>query len=103
MRVFLLFYLFFSSLYAHPVSYSIDLHVSYNEREKSVSVACESDSRNKCGLHDFHLLNAQGEILKTASFPFMKASTSTTCPQKPAKMIFYLRQIPEHTYIVLFE
>ncbi|MCD8476740.1 MAG: hypothetical protein LRY68_01335 [Sulfurospirillum sp.] len=85
------------------MSYSIDLHVSYNEREKSVSVACESDSRNKCGLHDFHLLNAQGEIFKTASFPFMKESITLESAQKPAKMIFYLRQIPEHTYIVLFE
>lgn len=103
MRVFLLFYLFFSSLYAHPVSYSIDLHVSYNEKDKSVRVACESDSRNKCGLHDFHLLNAKDEVLKTASFPFMKPSTTTSCPQKPAKMIFYLRQIPEHTYVVVIE
>ncbi|MBN1838677.1 MAG: hypothetical protein JW802_01385 [Campylobacterales bacterium] len=103
MRVFLLFYLFFSSLYAHPVSYSIDLHVSYNEKDKSVRVACESDSRNKCGLHDFHLLNAQGEVFKTASFPFMKESIMLESPQKPVKMIFYLRQIPEHTYSVIIE
>jgi len=88
---------------AHPVSYSIDLKVSYDEAQKIVNVWCESDSRNKCGLHDFRLLNAQGELLTTASFPFMKASTSVPCASKPSKMIFYLRQIPEHTYEVIFD
>jgi len=53
MKKLLLLCLLVYRLFAHPVSYTIDLHVSYNENEKSVTVACESDSRNKCGLHDF--------------------------------------------------
>lgn len=103
MKKILLICLLTLELFAHPVSYTIDLHVNYNEAEKSVTIACESDSRNKCGLHDFHLLNAKGETLITAPFPFMKPSTTVACSEKPAKMIFYLRQIPEHTYTVIFE
>ncbi|MDY0264492.1 MAG: hypothetical protein RBR12_04840 [Sulfurospirillum cavolei] len=92
-----------TALFAHPVSYTINLKVAYDDARQSVTVECESDSRNKCGLHDLRLINAHGDVLTTASFPFMKESTSVSCPSKPAKMIFYLRQIPEHTYEIIFD
>ena len=89
--------------WAHPVAYSIDLKVEYDEVKKEVTVYCESNSRNKCGLHDFHFLDKEGKIIKTAKFPFLKEKTSVKIDQKPSKMVFFLRKIPEHIYTVIIE
>jgi len=89
--------------WTHPVSYTIDLQVEYNEMKKEVSVFCKSDSRNKCGLHSFHFLDKDETILKTEKFPFLKNKTILSIDKKPSKMIFFLRKIPEHTYIVIIE
>ncbi len=103
MRVFIIS--IFSIIYgwSHPVSYTIDLKMDYDEIKKEIKVVCKSDSRNKCGLHNFHLLDKQGHILKTARFPFLKKSTTVKIKEKPVKMVFFLRKIPEHTYMVYLE
>ena len=88
---------------AHPVSYSIDLKVQYDKVKKQATVYCKSDSRNKCGLHNFHFLDKDETIIKTAKFPFLKTKTKVMVDKKPSKMIFFLRKIPEHTYIVIIE
>jgi len=101
----LLILILISTIYSfgHPVSYSIDLKVEYNNEKKEATVHCKSDSRNKCGLHNFHFLDKDKKILKTAKFPFLKKKTKVSIDQKPSKMVFFLRKIPEHTYIVIIE
>ena len=89
--------------FAHPVSYTIDLKVEYDKVKKEAIVHCKSDSRNKCGLHNFHFLDKDEKILKTAKFPFLKKKTKVSIEKKPSKMVFFLRKIPEHTYIVIIE
>ena len=89
--------------FAHPVSYTIDLKVEYNEVKKEAIVHCKSNSRNKCGLHNFHFLDKDEKILKTVKFPFLKTKIKVAMETKPSKMIFFLRKIPEHTYIVIIE
>jgi hypothetical protein len=103
MKKYILFFIIVSYGFSHPVSYSIDLRVLYSQKKHEVNVACKSNVRNKCGLHNFHLLDKNGDILLTARFPFMKKETTVSCKEKPYKMIFFLRKIPEHTYTVLFE
>lgn len=101
MKKITLFLLTFSILLAHPVSYTIDLQVQYDATTQTAKILCQSNSRNKCGLHDFHLLDEKEIILLSAKFPFMKDYTKVKVSKKPSKMIFYLRQIPEHTYMVI--
>lgn len=87
---------------AHPVPYSIDLSVVYDKNKKEVSVVCMSDSKNKCGLHNLDLIDARGEKILTKKFPFLKKKITFSCQKNPKKMIFFLRKIPEHQYIVYF-
>lgn len=89
--------------WAHPVSYTIDLEVNYDEVKNEITVHCKSDSRNKCGLHNFHFLDKDETIIKTAKFPFLKDKTTVSIDTKPSKMIFFLRKIPEHTYNIIIE
>jgi len=95
--------LFVFNLCAHPVSYSIDLEVSYNEKDKNAKILCTSNSRNKCGLYNFHLIDKNDKILITKKFPFLRKSTKVKIEKKPYKMIFFLRKTPEHTYNTIFE
>lgn len=91
------------SLFAHPVSYTIDLKVSYNKVLKESKIICTSNSKNKCGLYSFNLLDKNKNILKTKRFPFLKDFTSVKLEKKPFKMIFFLRKVPEHQYSIIFE
>lgn len=88
---------------AHPVPYSIDLTAVYNESKSEVSVTCKSDSKNKCGLHNFDILDKNDKKIVTKKFPFLKEKITFPCSQKPYKMVFFLRKIPEHQYKVYFE
>ncbi len=101
----ILIFMLIASIYAaaHPVSYSIDLNVKYDDIKKEATVECKSNSRNKCGLHNFHFLDSEDKIIKTAKFPFLKKKTMVSIDQKPAKMVFFLRKIPDHTYVVIVE
>lgn len=90
-------------LNAHPVSYTIDLEVSYDENSKKAKIICSSNSKNKCGLHSFHLLDKNENIIVTKRFPFLKSHTMVTLKNKPKKMIFFLRKVPDHTYNKIFE
>lgn len=99
----LILLLFLKICFAHPVPYSIDLIALYIKSENKVSLTCKSDSKNKCGLHDFKLFDKNEEKILTKKFPFLKEKITFTCKQKPYKMIFYLRKIPEHKYIIYFE
>jgi hypothetical protein len=103
MKKCILFFIILSYSFSHPVSYSIDLHVLYSQKRHEVTIECKSNVRNKCGLHNFYLLNKDGDILLTKRFPFMRQKMIVSCKKKPYKMIFFLRKIPEHTYTVLFE
>jgi hypothetical protein len=103
MRIFLIVASVIVLGWAHPVSYTIDLEVKYDKIKKEATVYCKSNSRNKCGLHNFHFLDKDNTILKTAKFPFLKKKTTITVDKKPSKMIFFLRKIPEHTYTVIIE
>jgi len=89
-------------LNAHPVSYTIDLEVSYDEVTKKAKIVCSSNSRNKCGLHSFHLLDDKDNILVTKRFPFLKKETFVVSKKKPKKMIFFLRKTPDHKYTTFF-
>ena len=95
--------LILSYLNAHPVSYTIDLEVSYDENTKKAKIICSSNSKNKCGLHSFHLLDENGNIIITKRFPFLKKHALVSLENKPNKMIFFLRKVPEHTYNKIFE
>ena len=103
MKLFIIGLLSMVYAWAHPVSYTIDLNVKYDYEKKQATVECKSNSRNKCGLHNFHFLDKDETIIKTAKFPFLKKKTVVVIDEKPAKMIFFLRKIPEHTYIVIIE
>lgn len=103
MRIILLSFFSWIYLLAHPVNYTIDLEVIYNENKNEAIIKCISNSRNKCGLHNFHLLDQNNHILKMARFPFLKKETTVTINKKPSRMIFFLRKIPEHTYNVIIE
>ncbi len=103
MRIFVLILMIFLFGWAHPVSYTIDLKVEYDEMKKEITVYCQSNSRNKCGLHNFHFLDKDATILKTEKFPFLKNKTTVLLDKKPSTMIFFLRKIPAHTYRVIIE
>ncbi|WP_044416149.1 hypothetical protein [Halarcobacter anaerophilus] len=91
------------NLLAHPVSYTIDLNVSYNENKKSAEIICKSNSKNKCGLYNIKLLDKKGEKIAEKRFPFLKKSTLIKSEIKPYKLEFYLRKTPEHKYFKIFE
>ncbi len=103
MKIIVFIFLVFGVLWSHPVSYSIDLKVEYDETKKEAIIYCESDSRNKCGLHSFHLLSKDEKTLLTAKFPFLKKKTKVKLEVKPSKLVFFLRKIPEHTYTVILD
>lgn len=103
MKKFFLLLLGVVFLEAHPVSYTIDLKVSYDESSKKATIVCTSNSKNKCGLYSFHLLNKDEDILKAKRFPFLKKQTTVVLKNKPYKMLFFLRKVPEHSYISIFE
>lgn len=98
-KIFFILLIVSNSLIAHPVSYTINLEVTYNKENKEVKVVCTSNSKNKCGLYNFHLVDENENILVTKKFPFLKKNTKVKIEKKPYKMIFFLRKIPEHTYI----
>ncbi|WP_072680175.1 hypothetical protein [Arcobacter sp. LA11] len=87
---------------AHPVSYTIDLQVQYDTEKKEAKISCISNSRNKCGLYSFHLMNKKNNIIKTKRFPFLKKETTVKIDKKPYKIIFFLRKVPAHTYKSFF-
>ena len=88
---------------AHPVSYTINLEVTYNIEKKEAKISCNSNSRNKCGLYSFNLLDKNENIIKTKRFPFLKKEIKVKVNKKPHKMIFFLRKVPAHTYKIIFE
>ena len=53
-----------SLVWSHPVSYTIDLVVSYDETTKIANVQCSSNSKNKCGLYSVKLLDENGREIK---------------------------------------
>lgn len=98
--------IFVSSIYlfAHPVNYTINLEAKYDNVKQELNVSCNSNVRNKCGLHNFHLLDVDDKIIQTVRFPFLKEKTTVkNIETKPYKIIFFLRKVPEHTYTVLIE
>lgn len=90
-------------LFSHPVSYTIDLKVSYDNETNEALIICKSNSRNKCGLFSIKLLDENDETIVVKRFPFLKKSIKISLNYKPKKMIFFLRKVPEHTYIKIFE
>lgn len=102
MKKLILFALLYSLSLAHPVAYTIDLEATYDQKTKKATIVCKSDSKNKCGLHNFHLLNSKEEIILSAKFPFLKDTKTVLSEEKPTKVIFFLRKISEHQYIVHF-
>ncbi|MGE0050151.1 MAG: hypothetical protein AB7S49_01395 [Arcobacter sp.] len=90
------------NLVAHPVNYTIELEVSYNENTKEAKVICQSNSKNKCGLYNANLLNEKDETLVDVKFPFLKDFILIKTDIKPIKLDFYLRQTPEHKYSKVF-
>lgn len=98
-KIFLIL-VFIINLYAHPVSYTIDLTATYDEVKKEVLIICKSDSRNKCGLHNIDLLDENETLIAKANYPFLKNKKVIPLSKKPKIMVFYLRNIPEHKYIV---
>jgi len=103
MKIILFLTLFISTLFAHPVAYSINLTLKYDTINKTAYVICSSDSRNKCGLYSFDLLEENNKIITTKKFPFLKKSIQISSKKKPFKMKFFLRKIPEHYYTAYLE
>jgi len=104
MKYMILFWLCLSTFaLSHPVSYTINLEVSYDENEKKALVKCKSNSRNKCGLYNIKLLDKDENEIKTKRFPFLKKEISINSEKKPAKLLFFLRKVPEHSYTKIFE
>lgn len=104
MKYMILFWLCLSTFaLSHPVSYTINLEVSYDENDKKALVKCTSNSKNKCGLYSFNLLDEDENIIKTKRFPFLKKKISVSIDKEPKKLVFFLRKIPEHLYIKIFE
>ena len=46
-----------TTIFAHPVSYNIDLVLSYDETTKMAKIECSSNSKNKCGLYSARLVD----------------------------------------------
>ncbi|WP_321314229.1 hypothetical protein [Halarcobacter sp.] len=91
------------NLFAHPVSYTIDLEVNYDEKNGLASIVCKSNSRNKCGLYNIKLLSKDKKELANKRFPFLKDSTTVKVAKKPYELEFYLRKVPEHKYLMIFQ
>lgn len=89
--------------FTHPVSYTINLTATYDKDSKEIKISCISSSRNKCGLHSFHILDKEDNIITTKRFPFLKKAIIFKSEIEPNKMIFFLRKVPEHQYNVFFE
>ena len=102
-RVLIILAFYVSYSIAHPVSYTIDLDVFYDKNTQKVKVICKSNSKNKCGLYSYHLVNENDENIVTKRYPFLKKSSLVKVDEKPTKMIFFLRKMPEHSYIKIFE
>ncbi len=102
MKKILLSLLCASIAFSHPVSYTIDLEVSYDSSLKKANIVCSSNSRNKCGLYSIKLLDQHGKELANKRFPFLKKSVLINTNTKPSKLEFYLRKTPEHKYIKIF-
>jgi len=90
------------NILAHPVSYTINLTATYDETKKEALIICKSDSRNKCGLHNIYLNDKDKNIIAKAKYPFLKTKKIIKVDQKPTTMIFYLRNTPEHKYVIYF-
>lgn len=104
MKTIIIFFVSALSIFAHPVNYIINLETKYDTHTQELIVLCTSNVRNKCGLHNFHLLDSDDNIIQTVRFPFLKEKvTLKSLETKPHKMIFFLRQTPEHTYNVFIE
>ena len=93
---------FIITVFAHPVSYKINLSVSYDTKTNKAKIGCTSNSKNKCGLYSVKLLNKKGNELANKKFPFLKKSITLKSDIKPTKLEFYLRKTPEHKYIKIF-
>jgi hypothetical protein len=89
-------------LFAHPVNYTIDLVVSYDEKAKEAKIICQSNSKNKCGLFNVNLLDKDDKSIADVKFPFLKEFVLIKTQTKPEKMDFYLRKVPEHKYTKIF-
>ena len=100
-----LYYVICLSIYsfAHPVSYTIELLATYDISKQEIKIDCHSSSRNKCGLHNFHILDKNGDIILTKKFPFLKKTVKVNSSIEPNIMVFFLRKTPEHLYNVSFE
>ena len=88
---------------AHPVSYTIDLEVSYDKNTKIAEIKCSSNSRNKCGLYNIKLLDKDEKEILIKRFPFLKKSMKVKVKEEPKKLEFFLRKTPEHIYVKIFE
>ena len=93
----------YGAVFAHPVSYTIALDVSYNVKTKVAEIICTSNSKNKCGLYNIRLLDKNNEMITTKRFPFLKDKALIDSDNKPYKMEFFLRKVPEHLYTKIFE
>lgn len=103
MKKLLLVFLFVTIGFSHPVSYTIDLAVSYDEDSKTAKIDCSSNSKNKCGLYSIRLLDKNDKQIVDKRFPFLKKSTNIKSDIKPSKLEFYLRKTPEHLYVKIFD
>lgn len=101
-KAILIILFFLTNSLAHPVSYTINLTAKYNKKTNEALIICKSDSRNKCGLHNIDLKDENGKIIAKAKYPFLKTKKIIQVNEKPKTMIFYLRNVPEHKYIIYF-
>lgn len=89
--------------WGHPVSYTIDLDVSYDLESKKLKVICTSNSKNKCGLYSYEVVDENSSVIKTKRYPFLKSFSSVKVDNKPVKIIFFLRKTPEHNYVKILQ
>lgn len=101
-KLYIIFIIFLTNVLAHPVNYTIELQVSYDENTKEAKVICQSNSKNKCGLYSINLLDENEKTIADVKFPFLKESTTIKTDIKPSKLDFYLRSTPEHKYTKIF-
>lgn len=102
-KVLLILSFLFSSGIAHPVSYTINLDVSYDINTQKAKVICKSNSKNKCGLYNYNILDENDKIMVTKRYPFLKKHSFVKLEKKPFKLVFFLRKTPEHNYVKLFK
>ncbi|RXJ79860.1 hypothetical protein [Arcobacter sp. F2176] len=99
-KIVLITLLLLVNMFAHPVSYTMDIQGTYDKVKKELFITCKSSSRNKCGLYNIHVFNKNKKILLEKKFPFLKKSIKVQLQNTPEFMEFYLRDIPEHKYII---